>query len=160
MRVCAALPAGCETEVRRLTHAEWLSILPLHRYHTMYQCDVLEFRETRFDSRVVSGLAGIYYPTDSGEYVLYLAIAGGHLISSCIVKEVAGGWWFVELLCSATHTGGGKQVIREIQRQVQNRGDKGIRLVSSAYAHKFYTSMGFNYNTDGLQYDREWTPNK
>jgi predicted GNAT family N-acyltransferase len=66
----------------------------------------------------------------------------------------------VELLCSATHTGGGKQVIREIQRQVQNRGDKGIRLVSSAYADKFYTSMGFNYNTDGLQYDREWTPNK
>ena len=158
--MCPELPAGCDVSIRRVTYSEWIHFVAVHRFQdtilfaecmvfsTLYQCHILGADDRRHQDRRVIGTGHFYYPKDPKGYVLYLAIVGGQdylptenhargvLLASCIVQETISDqprWWRVQLLCSATHTGGGIVLMQAIQRECLHRNVRGIRLESSDY---------------------------
>ena len=118
---------------------------------------------------MVSFLVDYNYPWTKrkrNRCVLYLAMVGGLPIASAIVDRSQDDPWFLDLVCSATHTRAGSMLLRAIQHDAEGTegtdGAKGIRLIAvSQNVVPFYEDHGFAVVRSGgrdVSYQMAWRP--
>ena len=146
--ICPGLPKGSPSSVHRLSHEEWAAVYELHRMLMSHQCDTLTgelFTLERINSREACSLPRKIYPPTKDEVerkklVLYVVVAAGIVMASAIVSEQESSWE-IQLICSATRSGGGTALIRHLQ----NTAPVSLKLCPVRRAVPFYETRGFDW---------------
>ena len=94
---------------------------------------------------------GVYVGEDDKDItVLYIAISAGVILGSAVVTNLKSqSLWVVDLLCSATNTGGGKLLIDYFKENAPN-----ILLLPAQFAVPFYKAMGLRWEEPVFR----WSP--
>ena len=158
--ICPGLPKNCAVTVRRIPQSEWLQFYELHRFLMSYQCDSLDEDEPpctmgRLRMRSHNPLIELY-PSEEQVSIpglaLFMVVSAGVVLASAVV-DVTHDMWYVDLICSATRSGGGKSLMKHLQTETP----KGINLAAYPGSLPFYQAMGFfpQQNSDG-RFVLEW----